>query len=48
MTCFDCGKRKKKGIPVYQLPDGAIKKVCTKCWIRHYRDWMPQSKEKYG
>lgn len=46
MTCIDCGKRKNKGIPVMQLADGTIRKACTKCWIRYYRDYMPVTREK--
>lgn len=48
MTCFDCGKRKNKGIPVIKLVDGTVRRVCVKCWLRNYKDpWMPRTAEKY-
>jgi len=57
VTCFDCGKRKNKGIPVYELsvigresplPSTTIRKVCVKCWLRNYKDpWMPHTAAKH-
>lgn len=46
MICFDCKRKKLKGIPVLTQVNGNIKMVCWGCWSRDWAKWMPETREK--
>ena len=47
MKCFDCGKKRLKGISVLKQADGTIEKVCWGCWNENWAKWMPETREKF-
>ena len=47
MTCFDCGKRKNKGIPVMKLRDGTVRSVCARCYYNDWGPWMPDTRRQF-
>jgi len=49
MSCIDCGAREKRGWGVVKLANGEVKRVCDKCWKRHYKPWFghPEKIKRY-